>query len=156
MATITYTNVAIDNVIAGVEKLLETEFTNQAAVYVARDYMQMGNKAIRLQIAGSEPVTRVSGAVTRSYTVQITIYLEGGQRADRIIEEELNEISHRVQRVLEENNSYSLSTVYKWHDGLIGTINNLPDLTDKEAAILDLEVIRILYSVTATEVGSAL
>lgn len=156
MAT-TYANTAIDVVLKGVEKLLETEFGVGAAVYIAKDYKQQSkSKSIRLCLNGSDQIARASSAFTRRYEVTVSCYLKKGQMTERRQEEEVNELATRSQRVLEENSSRYVSSAYQWHDGQVEPVDNEPDLTDGEAEITDLSVVKFDYLVSVTEVGSSL
>lgn len=153
----TYTNVAIDTVLKGVEALLETEYEGETAIYIAKDYEKQGRgKSIRLEIDGSEQVARVSTALTRRYTVTVSCYLKPGQRTSKKQEEEVNELSQRAQRVLEENATYRPSDTYKWHDGQVEPVDNNPELTEAESEEEHLSVVRFDYLVSVTETGSSL
>ena len=152
-----YTNVAIDTVLKGVEKLLETEFTDAVAIYISKEYRKQGRgKSIRLNVEPSEQIARAAGALTRRYTVTVSCYLAPGQRTTRKQEEEINELAARAQRVLEENSSYTPASTYSWHDGQVEPVDYDPELTPQEEEELNMPVVRFEYLVSVTETGSSL
>jgi len=156
MAT-TYTNVAIDTALKGVEKLLETEFEDSVAIYISKVYKKQGrSKSIRLEINGSEQIARASTALTRRYNVIVSCYLKPGQRTTRAQEDEVNELAERAQRVLEENSYYRPSDTYKWHDGQVEPVNNNPEMTLDEEAETNLSIVRFDYNLSVTATGSSL
>lgn len=152
-----YANTAVDVVLKGVEKLLETEFTRTVAVYKSREYeRQARGRSIRLTLDGSDMIERSSDSFTRRYNVVVSCYLRAAQRTAMRQEEEINEFASQAQRKLDENATYRISTVYQWHDGRCEEVSNNPELEESEEAEKRLSVVRFVYAVSVTEVGSGL
>lgn len=149
---ITYENLAYDRVLKGVETILEAEFTNEVIVYLSDVYEEMpGRRSIRLWNLDSEEINPRTSSIVDLYPVEISCYVPISQRARRVVNDEMAELTAKIRRLLLNNRQYSPSGTYQWHDGQIDTTPK-PNREDDEPGADVMSMSRLIYNVTVEEV----
>ncbi len=152
----TFVNIAYETVLKGVEKLLETEFKNEAIVYLSPVYEDNPSRvSIRLWLNPLTHITRFAGnaGVSKRYPVEVMLYVPVGQRSKRKDQKHFTDLTERNQRVLENNADYKVSTNYQWHDGVAELTDFNPSRNadfDPEPKVMNMALVN--YEVTVTEI----
>ena len=116
-----YTNVIFDTFIKGIETILRAEFKTAAVVYIAEEPKNQGRASIRIwpeEDNAFEAVDPPFLAIAQEYrySADIVVALPKGQTMIKTTDQRL-EVLSRALRILNDNQNYSPSSVYKWHDG---------------------------------------
>ena len=139
---ITYTNVIQDNVIDSLNTLLSDEFS--VPIYYDE---HKGNQSFLLTPAADELNEFGNNFQARDYVVEIVYQLKLGGTYTKNSIKQVSNIAERVKRLIYNNATYSPSSVYKWHDGNIDSIeyNRDEDSPDLITAVMN-------FNCTSTEV----
>ena len=128
---ITYTNVIQDNVIDSLNTLLSDEFS--VPIYYDE---HKGNQSFLLTPSEDSAVSFTNNSSTRSYSFEISYQIASGGVYHKNKLKQVTEIAERVKRLIHNNSSYSPSSVDKWIDARIETINYEKD-ENKQSAVME-------------------
>lgn len=108
------------------------------------------NEFISIDILPSDLVSRLSGAVARTYPFQINYYMVlHGDNKLKILDA-LSRRIDKLERTLNNNNHRTESGTYYWHDGDVLDMDLDSPLEEFED-VNNLHVGRLTYQVTTTE-----
>ncbi len=139
---ITYENVIYDRVINSLHTLIADEI----AIPVYFDEHK-GNHSFLITPGEDSLLEYNSDGQSRSYAVQIEYQLKSGGDYTRNNFKQVSEIMERMKRLIHNNNAYSPSDVYKWHDARTESLTYTRDEVDSSILNGLLE-----FSCTVTEV----
>ena len=129
---ITFTEVFRSNVLDSLTTLLNSEF-NKLPIFFDKDFKPRGSFFFRI-IPNSESLEEPT--ITdqlRNYNVLVKLYRKTpGSVTKKNNYTQLVNYVDRIKRLIANNSNYRPSSVYKWHDGRISSVNYQPDLEDSE------------------------
>tara|TARA_R100000655_G_scaffold7920_2_gene21099 strand:+ start:680 stop:1108 length:429 start_codon:yes stop_codon:yes gene_type:complete len=139
---ITFENIIYDRVVDAVQGLLVNEFT--VPVYVDE---HKGNQSFLLTPTSDNLNEYAQNFQSRNYVIEIAYQLKTGGAYTKNSIKQVSNIAERVKRLVYNNATYSPSSVYKWHDGSIDSIeySRDEDSPDLITAVMN-------FSCTSTEV----
>tara|TARA_R100001594_G_scaffold120011_1_gene155534 strand:+ start:475 stop:903 length:429 start_codon:yes stop_codon:yes gene_type:complete len=139
---ITFENIIHDRIIDALQGLLANEFA--IPVYIDE---HKGNQSFLLTPESDEMNEFGNNFHARDYIVEIVYQLKLGGTYTKNSIKQVSNIAERVKRLIYDNATYSPSSVYKWHDGNIGSIeyNRDEDSPDLINAVMS-------FNCTSTEV----
>jgi len=112
MAT-SYTDIFMDRVLPGLERLLEAEFKTTMQVYVSDAYEDYSTESLRLEPVDAPVEDEFSLSEFRTYSVLGTYYTNLKPGRERI--KEITRRLSRINRIVINNRHYTPSSVYYWH-----------------------------------------
>tara|TARA_R100000742_G_C4261778_1_gene79576 strand:- start:299 stop:742 length:444 start_codon:yes stop_codon:yes gene_type:complete len=138
-----YTSVLRSNVIEPLESLLKSEF-NKLPVFYDIDFKPRGNFFMRFIPMADELDQPTTEDQIRTYGLLMRLYRKiPGVYSRRNNLEQLMNYVDRIKRLIGNNSNYTVSSTYKWNDGVISFVNYEPELSDKE---LDYQVADIMFN----------
>ena len=140
---ITFENVIYDRVIDALQDLLANEFAIPAYVDEHK-----GNQSFLLAPASDSINEYAQNFQSRSYVVEIAYQLKVGGAYTKNSIKQVSNIAERVKRLIFDNATYSPSSVYKWHDGNIDSIEYSRDEDSPDLITAVME-----FNCTSTEVS---
>ena len=108
---ISYENVIQDRVIDSLHTLIADEFS--IPIYFDE---HKGNHSFLITPGEDTLLEYNTSGQSRSYAVQVEYQLKSGGDYARNSFKQVSEIMERMKRLIHNNNAYSPSDVYKWHD----------------------------------------
>lgn len=114
----TFTDIFNGIILAGLETLIEAEFSNDESVFINDKFEDFG---FHLNPIETDHLTRPNAGEARIYTIEITYYVDALPGRDRI--KHLLAVFDRLNRKIGNNNVYRVSGTYKWHDANLGVTN---------------------------------
>ena len=139
---ITFENIIHDRIIDALQGLLVNEFT--VPVYVDE---HRGNQSFLLT-PGTDNINEYGNNFqARDYVIEIIYQLKLGGTYTKNSIKQVSNIAERVKRLIYNNATYSPSSVYKWHDGNIDSIEYIRDEDSP-----DLITAVMNFNCTSTEV----
>jgi hypothetical protein len=138
--TVTYTNEVKTNILNPLQLLIFTEFKPTPVVMnkvFDPSFMTRG-KYIRYWFLGSEKVLGHSNGETRDYNIEVVFYFDVARHEfKRTFDDDLSPESERLKRLLENNEAYTSSSTYRWHQMSVEidepqTVEELEDIEDEE------------------------
>tara|TARA_R100000655_G_scaffold70690_2_gene108989 strand:- start:406 stop:834 length:429 start_codon:yes stop_codon:yes gene_type:complete len=139
---ITFENIIYDRIVDALRGLLVNEFT--VPVYMDE---HKGNQSFLLIPESDNIIDYGNNFQSRNYSVGITYQLKLGGTYTKNSIKQVSNVAERVKRLVYNNAAYSPSSVYKWHDGNIDSIeyNRDEDSPDLINAVMS-------FNCTSTEV----
>ena len=135
-----YANVVYENVIESLQDIINTEFQ----VPVIDEHR--GNQSFVIDPQEDTLIEMISSGQSRNYEVDIVYTLiKGG--GFRTVKTQLTSTAEHLKKLIFNNSNYSLSGVYKFHDGKINTIAYEQDEED-----LDIWRANLTFNCIVTEV----
>lgn len=120
-----YTDIFMDRVLKGLERLLEAEFGSTMPVYVSDEYEDHGTEALRIEPVDAPLEVELAVGETRLYNVLGTYYTKLKTGRERI--KEVTRRLGRMNRIVITNRHYVHESVYQWHDA---QFNNFGRVTE--------------------------
>ena len=140
---ITFENVIYDRVIDALQDLLANEFSIPAYIDEHK-----GNHSFLLTPASDTINEYAQNFQSRNYVVEIAYQLKIGGAYTKNSLKQVSNIAERVKRLIFDNATYSPSSVYKWHDGNIDSIEYARDEDSPDLITAVME-----FNCTSTEVS---
>ncbi len=112
MAT-SYTDIFLDRVLPGLERLLEAEFKTALPIYISDQYEDHATESLRLVPVDAPLENELAVSEVRFYNVQGSYYTDLKPGRERI--KEITRRLSRMNRIVITNRHYVLSGVYQWH-----------------------------------------
>ena len=137
---ITYTNNA-KAVSDGLKKILLDEFTATAAspnidivIDSKFDSGRLARKGeyIRIGLEGSSFISSISDGEDRDYNFTINYYLDSYKQKQREWEDYLSDRMEHIRKLIKNNEAYTSSGTYVWHEATIDNISKPMDITEAE------------------------
>jgi hypothetical protein len=134
-----YTNIVKTHVLDPLEGLIETEFNLPVSFDKHR-----GTESIVLKLDSEDFLELLAGGQTRRYNIAIEYEVKkpGGFENVR---DHVTMRAERMKRLLYNNSTYYDGSTYRWHDGIVSSIDYL---TDEENPEIKRAVIMFECSVT--------
>ena len=112
-----YTDIFMDRVLPGLERLLEAEFGSTMPIYVSDEYADHGTESLRLEPVDAPLEKKLTVGEVRIYNVTGTYYTDLKPGRERI--KEITRRLARINRIVITNQHYVVSSVYQWMDAKI-------------------------------------
>ena len=139
---ITFENIIYDRIVDALQGLLVNEFN--VSVYLDE---HKGNQSFLLSPTSDSLNEYAQNFQSRDYIVEIAYQLKVGGAFTKNSVKQVSNVAERVKRLIYNNAAYSPSSVYKWHDGNIDSIEYIRDEDSP-----DLITAVMNFNCTSTEV----
>ncbi len=139
---ITFENIIYDRIVDALQGLLVNEFN--VSVYLDE---HKGNQSFLLSPTADSLNEYAQNFQSRDYIVEIAYQLKVGGAFTKNSVKQVSNVAERVKRLIYNNAAYSPSSVYKWHDGNIDSIEYIRDEDSP-----DLITAVMNFNCTSTEV----
>ncbi len=127
---ITFTNTFKDNVLDSLNGLIRNEFTDIQVTY-NKDFNIKGTQFFQILPASDElEENRVSSEIRRYSVIIRYIRRMPGDFEKHSHLDPITMVTERVKRLIRNNTNYTASGTYKWHDGILESVDYQVELDD--------------------------